>query len=611
MFYRKYHYISDNVSPLVYEDFPSVRKPSQCYIASAHIGFRKSTINNGSYQQPHLIIGFHQTDYVNRRVYGKINLIGTLVSHSVEVKIGSIWKNRTQHRILCSPFSKFKVNHDESEWEIKSFNELAKDGYLPDFVTNSLDALGDTYALVFTAKCMNSNLSTYLIIPCMEYFHSVYGCSKEFKRVLCTYPWDEIIERFALNYRSGNNEGWNIRHPKGGFVSGDYNALASAKYSQFAASSFKNFSSQLQVSEPGNIVCPKVRPWFEGPTRMWVRGEFTTKNTFFAWQIVGFASPKLPKLDVYKDKSVAKPGGEGRYDPTTYAQERRRIAKPEQERRNNLSPDLDSHDYEIYDSSILELGNEVETNIIKIEVEKENRRKTKPKEDQSGLSGGDKHGSGKDTGRTVSGNNPQNYRTFGTVEQIWEYLLRCSNDHAHKISNAKWLSSDHTFKADSNLEYIELSDVDIYEDYSRFQKYLNKSKQGAEDIDKYLKQSISWMKIKHTSRNRGAAIFRFKIDKNYYYIFELERDIKFSDSSPDISEEMSGSRGIIFQISDRNLGNSIISALLDEVRFTKGITLKLSPILRNANKHYVFKHGNSAKKYPGESTVTNALNKMG
>jgi hypothetical protein len=459
----------------------------------------------------------------------------------------------------------------------------------------------------------------------MEYFLSVYGRSPEFKRVLATYPWQEIENRFELKYKVTDNTGWSIKHPStGNFVKEDYAALACAKYSELARSSFKHFSSQLQAAEPEKFISPEVRPWFDGVSEMLIRGVYTSKSTLFAWQILGCEKPKLPVLTVYKEKGVPKANNKGEFDPTSYTLERPRKAKPEQERRA-APPDVDSHDYELEEyPSMLNLGEEIDINMVTIDIEKEAKGKVKSDEDQSGISGGERQGSGKDTGRAIASDSPQDSRTFGAIEQIWNYLHKCSNDVKHPINHARWLDEKGDYIDEGTINYTILEKLSIMDEHPNLMKYIQEDEDDIEEINKIIRKINNWIHLNYVNRSRGGVLIKFLLDGSIIYIFEVERDIVIKkkgdhDGDDDFGDEIkeSGPTGVIFKLNNQIELDKVKKFLFSEIRYSSGVMSKIIRYLNAYGSFYTFKHSklrnsNHNNQYEeGRNYIKNALRNIG
>lgn len=594
-------------SKKTYSGLPSVRYPNQNYVATYYQGFRLSNIGH---RQPHLMIGFNKIDTDSEKINERASSHAGLVSSFLDIRLGSIWKNQQLEKSITTSSQTFKVNHNEGGWITKSFQQLEQKGLLPSLISKNLDYLKDSHALIFKTKNLDGSDGPILIIPCINYFFSTFGHSIEFKRVLCTYPWDDIKERFELNFEEKEADGWTIKHPRGGFCKGDYKALACAKYTKIARNSFKSFSAQIQKTSPGKIISPLVIPWFNGYVPMKISGIETLKNYIFVWHIYQYKSPNIPEITVHKDKSVPAPANEDKgFDPFSYAQESPRRAKDDQIRHNTLSPDTDSHDYWVENTYTSDIGHEPEINIVYVDKEKFNYGKQKPTDDQSYLSSGERSGNGNDTGRLITSNTIDSIssKTFGAIEEMWEYIHQSSLNPNHLIKNAKWLSASGEWLDELDIEYTLLSTLSCDQDYPQSHKYLKD--QNVENLIPHIKKSINWLHLKRECRYRGYTLIKFNINENHVFIFEIEREIKPKSKESDELIEL-GPKGLIFSLNSTKYLDYVLKVLVDEIRFSHSFNLTLLSQLYRYGNFQTFKHVKSKMNDNGKSFVNNALSKL-
>lgn len=605
MFFSQDHEfkIEDKVK---YQGFPS---SSSCYVVSHYPGLRKSSKNR---EQPQLLVGLNRLDIESKTILGKANTHGTLVTNFSEVKLGSIWKNSHLEKSIVSPTRTFKVNHNEDSWRVLSFLELEKKGVLPELIKDNIHNFKDSYALVFKTLNPDNTDGPVLMIPCLNYFFSVFGHSNEFKRVLCTYPWEEIYERFELGFQSQDSKERAIMHPKGGFTKGDYKALASAKYSQLARNSFKDFSAQIQVTNPGTRVSPKVTPWFDGYINMTVTGCYTQKNCIYVWHINEFSSPNIEHFDVYIEKSVRAPESTRKksdVEPSPYAQEAPRKARKDQVRSDSSSPAHDSHDYYANNTYTSDTGYAPDIDKIYIEKEKLNKGIKKPAEDQSSLASGERQGTGTDTGRLVTSNNihssaPRSFNVSGAVEDIWSYLYQSGNDEKIKITNACWMNSIGEMSTEKDIEYVQLQELNTLTDYPQSYKYITDS-----DEINHIRKSIAWLHLTRDNRDRGSVLMQFDVEEKRVFIFEIEREfVPISAGSTELKEV--GPKGLVFTLYDNNKINEVRRKLTDEIRFAHRFSETLLSQLYPYGNFKTLKHVKTKSSGYGENFVENTMIKL-
>ncbi len=590
--------VEDNIK---YQGFPS---SNNSHIATYYAGLRKSPKNR---EQPQLLIGLNRLDLENGKVFGKASTHGTLVTNFADVKLGSIWKNAyLQKRIITPPLT-FEVNHNEDGWRIWSFLDLEKKGVLPELIKDNIHNLKDSYALVFKTHFPDRTNGPLLIIPCLNYFLSIFGHSNEFKRVLCTYPWEEIYERFELGFSSSKRA---IMHPRGGFTEGDYKALASAKYSQVARNSFKSFAAQIQIAKPEKRISPIVKPWFDGDISMTVTGCYTHEKCIYVWHINKFTSPDIEDFDTYKEKSVRAPEYKRKQSDvelSSYALEASRKARKDQVRCDSASPSHDSHDYYTDNTYTSDAGYTPAIKKIYIEKEKLNKGIQKPAEDQSKLASGEKQGTDTGIGRLITSNHidslPLNFPVSGAVEDIWLYLYQSSNDKNNKIRNACWQNSVGQMSTEKSIEYVQLEKLDPITDYHQSYKYIK------DNAISHIKKSIIWLNLTRENRDRGSVLIQFDIDGKRVFIFEIEREFIPTKKEPKMLKEV-GPKGLVFTLHDNKNIDQIRSMLTDEIRFAHRFSETLLSQLYKYGNFKTLKHVRTKSNGYGKNFVDNALSKL-
>ena len=119
----------------------------------------------------------------------------TVLTHLGLLRIGSVWEKGVSSSRIAYEERKFSVSFSPGGWRIVTLDDLRQSGrslYTAFHDSNYLPQKNQhkTYLIEFDLPD-----GKHLLIPCTEFFIRVYGRSSEIKRVLATYPWEEVKKR--------------------------------------------------------------------------------------------------------------------------------------------------------------------------------------------------------------------------------------------------------------------------------------------------------------------------------------------------------------------------------------------------------------------------------
>jgi len=264
-----------------------------------YCGLYKNTRDSS---QPHVLVAFrkllnykHLSDDV---VYDRVPL--TTLG---QLRIGTVWKDGECWGEMLFDSQLFDVDFTQGKWQLTTFQERLAQGHQTPYPSGIHPLRYDrdrTWLLEFTLRTGGR-----LVLPCLEFFTRCYGRSAELRRILATYPWEELQnERLYAPLNEPEEPGkWKIKLRKR-LVNGDAVLLAHAKYDAYTRGAVKEIYAQTEKSYDPEGKRPafiKIKPWFQGPAKLKVRGIwFDEGKSFFALQIIGGSDPD--GIPIWKDR---------------------------------------------------------------------------------------------------------------------------------------------------------------------------------------------------------------------------------------------------------------------------------------------------------------------
>ena len=466
-----------------------------------------------------------------------------------------------------------------------------------------------------------------LWIPCIEFFSRCYGRSQEVKRVLSLFPWDEAEKRFFGSGEIPEDEafgGWTIRM-KRPFVEKDAVFLAYVWYDEYTRRSARSIYAQIESAVPDvshHVSLPlpwksfvRVRPWFEGPAELLVRGFWLgdeRDRKFLALRVDGCSHPRGEEDIHYvrgdAKKTLSSAGAKGG-ERKPFRKKNKTLDKARLTDR--IEPDRDSQSIRLEDSPFKSLG---EPRVVKKIKEEEGDGKTAvqshagedggggpdghssdPYSGEGGGGGSDRHSSSdphstdKDVGG-VSIEAPEHQLLGDVLPDMWKTLKHLQEKHPDLVSSVAWVALD-----DEGLRFRRRQEgpprLILLESF------------GSEEQDKFDSRVLNWpwldAKAPRKGR-RGLLVMRCVVKRMPVYFVEVQR-------RPEAKRDFAG---MVFRLNHERSLDRWLHEVRHEIRYVKGVFSELCPDCPGIAREFIhFPAPDGTFLY--EAAVVNALNKVG
>ncbi|WPX77665.1 hypothetical protein [Pseudomonas sp. MH9.3] len=404
-----------------------------------------------------------------------------------------------------------------------------------------------------------------LLVPCIEFLYRCYGSTSDMARILTTYPWPKVLELLYAD-TTKNPHSWVVR-PQPHVPNDDGLFLAYAQYDEYAENTAKRIYAELDNAHGKRMkeTSLRVKPWFQGPAKLKVRGRWiNNNNSFLCYEITGMSQPqdhpyeirrvKYSKEDTEQDETlidtirvkvdVSKPT-----DPFALTDRQ----EPDQGSAHWSKPDPG---FQILHPECPHAVSYEERSLVKKNVN------LIPSGAAKMLSTGDPRGYNKDVGKftavakRVLGDG-------GAVQDVWESLQRLKDNN--RISSLAWQSERQGFVQSADLRLLALAAFAHSE-----------APKGGDR---------TWLSYKeNANRRRGILVARAVIGSRSFYLFELQRK-KIRKGTVYGEEKISG---LLIEINNDAEALVEISRICCEIRFTKGNFRNLKTPFKHP--YVIFRH---------------------
>lgn len=360
------------------------------------------------------------------------------------LQVGTIWEDGVCKSQVVLEEQVFAVDFTRGKWRFASQRQHVDESGAPLIAP-------DIYPLPYARD--RSELLVFqipdgkeLLVPCLEFFSRYCGKSGHVTRVLATYPWEDAEPRLFLPFEYDATPGhWPIK-----LASSTYNAdavfLAHVKYDPHAKLAAKSVYSRLdaQYGTQRGIAFLTVDPWFKGAAKLIVQGHWLDETQFLAVRIEGGSEPEGPDVSAFRENGKAdEPAPEGAPESRWKGSRDRKPDVPGF--IVNLTPD----DEPGQNGDIVEIHNPVfrvvgpKREVIRRSVGTGKTRSGKPipQEESDKHSGGERHGSGGETGY-ASFNTETVLQSSGAVRDVWNGLLYLRKKYPNLVTGLGWYSAD-------------------------------------------------------------------------------------------------------------------------------------------------------------------------
>ncbi|WP_278666868.1 hypothetical protein [Acidithiobacillus ferriphilus] len=562
--------------------------------------------NHKAQSVPLVEVFFRELD--ERNTPGKFSRFPIALNHLGLLRIGSIWNDGRcqseailQKEIFTIDFSKDKrriVSPSQDDQKNTDTGHIISQNDYPLRFSN------DKNWLVHFPLKDGKNL----LIPCLEFLVRCYGRSAELSRILATYPWDEVKNRFfAPLDQPAPPDQWPVKLRKR-MRNGDVVFLAHALYDPYAQKYAKSIYAQLEsdFKDGEKYAFIKVAPWFHGPAQIMVNGLWINDGqTFLGLQILGCSDPSGDPI--YRDReNTNKTDGTVLDDESGNAWRGapvRLLTKlPEIfDLTDDEEPDHGSASIEIEELDFIVLGSP------RVVVDAR-RSHTKSSGGHPGnndtpgtFSGGEHHGTGKGVGyasiyaKTVM-------ESHGTLRDMWDAMLYLKKRHKDIISTVEWFTLEGGFCSNDEPELVSLQAFD--------------KNDLAENAEELPTTTRNWPY--HDLGNRvlrGVLVARMLVDDKPIYILEIQRRPRKKKAEKNgheiVIDTEESFKGVVCLFSNQKVFITWLRKILHDIRYVRGVVQKLVNTCPGPDRAEAFVHAPASdEQVPCEAAVRNALLKM-
>lgn len=511
----------------------------------------------------------------------EIKVVPIGISRLGSFRLGTIWQNgKCIAETDLGEDKEFTVDFTEGRWSYVSFTGKAGPSSL-----QVEAALGSVRAPDVLSELLSFPMpgGKTLLIPCIEFLVRGYGSTPDIARILATYPWTKVKTELYADIDL-NPETWLVQ-PVSHIHDDDALLLASILYDPYAELAAKEIYSQLDQahSDKMNGASLRVRPWFQGPANIRVRGRWVkNSNTFICYEITGMSEPQNHHYDIRRPRYAKKdPQGE-----IVTNINRRHVELPKAHDSFEITdlqePDHGTTDWRKPDPGFKTLGPKCRfTRSTEERIYSERKIVTPiPSTPHMGS-----------TGAKV-GNNE------GIVKVI-HVARRFEGDGG--ILNAMWLELTRLKRTQPGFSSLAwYSDQGFYEDTSfRLQPLA-----PFHEDDSPKDEARRWLAFKdNATRVRGILVLRVIINGRSFYMFEPQR----KQIRHGAAYEEETSYGLLMEIRDPALALEEISNICDKIRFCSGKFLALEGLKFSA---WAFRHITRKGVFYANATLRRAFARM-
>lgn len=476
-------------------------------------------------------------------------------------------------------------------------------GFVSHQNANNLDHVDlSEYSLVFPKVkswlidfpiCNGKNL----LIPCIEFFIRCYGYSVELKRVLATYPDEEVFTRLFRPFEQpAPPNTWAVNLARR-MANRDVVFLAHYLKDDYTQRAAKSIYSQISVSFLNNepYAFPQIKPWFQGAATIKTKGVWINNGkTFLALNIVGCSDPK--GCDIARDRANTNKVDEvaegDDIDPAWDGVPPRELMHLPDiiDLTVDVEPDHGAPTIDVQEDPFEIIGEPRKVVDVKRDKAKTKSEAQLKGDSTSKFSPGDPYGAKKGVGFSSIHAQPV-FETQGILWDMWNALRRFSKDSPGIIQSVEWYTKKYGFVPEITPELIPLVPFEL-----------------ESNVEANIKKWVYFDVTKEIPR--GVLIVKIKTPRKIIYILEIQRrrnNKKVEEGAGKKTEE--SFKGLVFAVNDLDEFDKYLKFLLDKIRLAKGIVHHLTG--NCPGEAHAFVHSTSGReKFSCEAAVRNAFNKF-
>lgn len=544
-------------------------------------------MNSQSKENPKILVFYREI--LEDEQYGKIKHFLLSISQLTALQIGSVWKDKKLVRYSHHKKKKYTLDVSVSSFEVSSLNRdstLFKPSYYELFHPKDKNEL-----LIFSTS------KGKLIVPCLEFFVSMYGRSAEVKRALLANPWNTLISEVFKETSPAINGDWQV-HIDGKLSKGDAVFLAHLWNDPVTQRASRSLNNQLSAAAATASVSYsdkcflKVTPWFHGHMELEVSGIQLPNNDFLGLSITGHSEPTGKQIVICNLTSTSM------------------VSPPTNNAGGATATTLRSGTKKVQDGSVIDDENEpdrglsptgVECRSIKLLGERRSvvagsRKANRLKPSaftlspyHPNLSTNNPRGKGKGIG-SAQLTTPAVLTPQDSLLSIWNAFVSLKRKIPSRLTDLFWWTENNGFGQSANPKL------------SSFKKPI------PSDSTKVTPSIAKWPFLDDLcTQCRGLLCIKIRLDGKIFFILEIQRKEISS-----VGDRLDSFRGCIFESQNAIDSINFIKELLSELPLHRGVfensIRRLNP---TSIRYALYKHINSSlNTHPMEKTIRNALQKV-
>lgn len=524
--------------------------------------------------------------------------INANITDLVSWPIGTVWHHERLVDYLPLEIREFDIDHtDFKHTYVQTYKRDEKTGKIDHFFSDRNKFYINPGQ---RENCISFSLKDQeykeLLVPCFEFLVRGYGLSTELPRILTTYDEPERHERLYTPHPEEENT-WTILIGDS-LTSDDHVFIAYYKYSEYTQDAVRILFSSIAKHDDftqRNHIYPKVMPWHEETRKIRVSG-FCLPNTnaFLALTILGIELPdqtlirRVPKV-IHRTK---KPVDVNSPNPPQLQLGPGQInVSEDQGGRKPLSQSVIlGHEFTWLGTG--PVGDKSKTKHEKTITQPQRKKNTK----ETNTIGTGQPDSSKDVlNSQIKPTTDEDKATefeapdHGRIMGLWNACLKARRLNP-SIVNA--------------VHYYTFEEEFDYDDRPTLMAFITSSEEQAH---------INWCYADSSKTAlRGALVIRLSlVNSPPVYIFDIQPATYVSTVDGESVLKERGHAGVIFRSRTLEQFEQYISDLMESLPLSEGSYTTTILGSNMVTQLFVFRHSKSAGLSEGESTLLNALRKIG
>ncbi|ANC35389.1 hypothetical protein N4T36_10420 [Acinetobacter baumannii] len=520
------------------------------------------------------------------------------ITDLVSWPIGTVWHHERLVDYLPLEIREFDIDHtDFKHTYVQTYKRDEKTGKIDHFFS-------DRNKFYINPGQRENCISFYLkdqeykelLVPCFEFLVRGYGLSTELPRILTTYDEAERHERLYTPHPEEENI-WTILIGDS-LTSDDHVFIAYYKYSEYTQDAVRILFSSIAKHDDftqRNHIYPKVMPWHEETRKIRVSG-FCLPNTnaFLALTILGIELPdqtlirRVPKVihRIKKPVDVNSPN-----PPQLQLGPGQINVSEDQGGRKPLSQSVIlGHEFTWLGTG--PVGEKSKTKHEKTITQPQRKKNTK----ETNTIGTGQPDSSKDVlNSQIKPTTDEDKATefeapdHGRIMGLWNACLKARRLNPGIVNAVHYYTFEEEFD---------------YDDKPTLMAFITSSEEQAH---------ITWCYADSSKKAlRGALVIRLSlVNSPPVYIFDIQPATYVSTVEGESILKERGHAGVIFRSRTLEQFEQYISDLMERLPLSEGSYTTTLLGSNMVTQLFVFRHSKSAGLSEGESTLLNALRKIG